>query len=280
MDVQVVDYRAPDAPARFAASLHATGFGVLTHHPIPQALVTRIYAEWLEFFQSGAKQAYATDDNGHDGYFSMAVSETAKGGGRRDLKEFFHIYPWGRYPVEVSAAARQYFELASALAGELLDWIEAQTPAAVKAGFSMPLPHMIEDSPTSLLRVLHYPPLRGDEPADALRAAAHEDINLITLLPAASEPGLQVKDQLGRWHDVPCDFGSLVVNIGDMLQEASGGYYPSTSHRVQNPSGAARRQSRLSLPFFFQPRNEVQLSPRYQAGQYLQERLRELGLQK
>ncbi|WP_296001759.1 2OG-Fe(II) oxygenase family protein [Rugamonas sp.] len=280
MDVQVVDYRAPDAPRRFVASLRATGFGVLTHHPIQQELVERIYREWLEFFQSEHKHAYAKQGGSQDGYFSMSVSEIAKGGKRRDLKEFFHIYPWGKYPAEVSPAARQYHARAGALAAELLGWIEEHSPDDVRAGFAMPLPQMIVDSPTTLLRVLHYPPLRGDEAPGALRAAAHEDINLLTLLPAASEPGLQVRDSGDRWHDVPCDFGNLVVNIGDMLQEASGGYYPSTSHRVQNPAGAARAQPRLSLPFFFQPRNEVRLSPRYLAGQYLQERLRELGLHK
>lgn len=79
--------------------------------------------------------------------------------------------------------------------------------------------------------------MTGKEEPGAIRAQAHEDINLITILPAASEPGLQVKTLDGEWQDVPCDFGNLIINIGDMLQEASGGYYPSTSHRVINPSG-------------------------------------------
>ncbi len=192
------------------------------------------------------------------------------------MKEFFHIYPWGKYPAEVSSAALDYYGLAGALGAKLLQWIDQETPADVSARFSMPLSQMITGNPSTLLRVLRYPPLQGDETPGALRAAAHEDINLITLLPAANEPGLQVKDGKGNWHDVPCDFGMLVVNIGDMLQEASAGYYPSTTHRVQNPAGAGRLQSRISLPLFIQPRNEVRLSGAYLAAQYLEERLQEL----
>ena len=77
-----------------------------------------------------------------------------------------------------------------------------------------------------------------------MRAAAHEDINMITLLPAATAPGLQVMDIAGKWYDVPCDIGTIVINSGDMLKEASGGYYPSTTHRVVNPRGPESRASR------------------------------------
>ena len=82
----------------------------------------------------------------------------------------------------------------------------------------------------------------------AIRAGAHEDINLLTVLPAANEPGLQVLTKEGEWLDVPCDFGNLIINIGDMLQEASGGYFPSTTHRVINPEGADKTKARISLP--------------------------------
>ncbi len=130
----------------------------------------------------------------------------------------------------------------------------------------------------TLLRVLHYPPLEGDEELGAIRAGAHEDINLLTVLPAANEPGLQVKTKEGDWLDVPCDFGNLIINIGDMLQEASGGYYPSTTHRVINPEGADKTKSRISLPLFLHPKPEVVLSERHTANSYLMERLRELGV--
>ena len=137
---------------------------------------------------------------------------------------------------------------------------------------------MINTSGQTLLRVLHYPPLDGSEEPDAIRAAAHEDINLLTILPAANEPGLQVKGSDGEWIDVPCDFGNLIVNIGDMLQEASGGYFPSTTHRVINPEGSDQTRSRISLPLFLHPRPDVVLSDRHSADSYLKERLRELGV--
>ena len=100
----------------------------------------------------------------------------------------------------------------------------------------------------------------------------------VDILPASNEPGLQVKAQDGSWLDVPCDFGSLIVNIGDMLQEASGHYFPSTTHRVVNPDGADMTKSRISLPLFLHPRPDVKLSERHTAGTYLQERLKELGV--
>ena len=98
------------------------------------------------------------------------------------------------------------------------------------------------------------------------------------MLPAANEPGLQVMDVNGEWMDVPCDPGQLVINVGDMLQETSGGYFPSTTHRVINPTGEGSSQSRLSLPLFLHPRPEVVLSDKHTADSYLKERLRELGV--
>ena len=278
MKFNVIDYRDRHAPQRFCESLHDTGFGVLAHHPLDQTQILQIYAEWLAFFGSEAKHRYRHDPKRLDGYFSPAVSETAKGHDQRDLKEFFHIYPWGRYPTEVSDAARRYHASGSLLAAELLSWIEACSPLEAKDAYSMPLPQMIEDSENTLLRVLHYPPLRGDEPAGALRAAPHGDINLLTLLPAASEPGLQVLDTDMAWHDVPSDLGLLIVNVGDMLEEASGHYFPSTVHRVLNPTGEGRLKSRVSLPLFLHPRREVVLSHRHTVGSYFDERMHELRI--
>ncbi len=276
MQFPIVDFTSPHAPAAFCESLHRTGFGVLKNHPLQHSLVTGIYDEWLDFFRSPAKFQYPWNAQTLDGYFSTAVSETAKGNHVKDLKEFFHIYPWGRYPLELSDAARRYYAQGSQLAATLLRWVEDHSPPEVKARYSMPLPDMIEGCQETLLRVLHYPPLSGDEPPGSERAAAHGDINLLTLLPAATEPGLQVLGKDQSWHDVPCDFGLLIVNIGDMLQEASGHYYPSTTHRVLNPSGAAAQKSRVSLPLFLHPRRDVVLSDRYTVGAYFEERMREL----
>jgi isopenicillin N synthase-like dioxygenase len=278
MDVQVVDYRAPDAAERFTRSLHETGFGVLKNHPIPQELVERIYATWLDFFNGEVKHDFAFSKETQDGYFSTAISETAKGATQKDIKEYFHVYPWGRIPESLKADAMAYYEQANALAAELLGWVERYTPPEIAKHYREPLSHMIKDSRGTLLRVLRYPPLTGNEPEGALRAAAHGDINLLTILPAANEPGLQIQGTDHQWRDVPCDFGTLAINIGDMLEEASQGYYPSTLHRVLNPTGEGAKRSRVSLPLFLHPRNDVVLSDRHTAGSYLDERLRELGV--
>lgn len=276
MHLPIVDFTSPTAQQDFCRSLHETGFGVLKNHPLDRDLVQGIYDEWLAFFHSEAKHRYPHDPARHDGYFSPSVSETAKNHSKKDVKEFFHIYPWGRYPSEVSDAARRYHDLGSDLARTLLQWVDDHSPAEVKAGYSMPLPRMLDGSDHTLLRVLHYPPLTGQEEPGAVRAAAHGDINLLTILPAATEPGLQVLGKDGAWHDVPCDFGLLIVNIGDMLEEASGHYYPSTVHRVLNPTGEAAKKSRISLPLFLHPRRDVVLSERYTVGSYFDERMREL----
>ena len=278
MQVQVVDYRAPGAAQKFTQSLHETGFGVLTNHPIQQALVENIYAKWLAFFNSEEKHQFAFSKETQDGYFSTAISETAKGSTQKDIKEYFHVYPWGRVPAALKADADSYYAQANALAEELLGWVEQYTPPEIAKLYREPLSNMIRGSTHTLLRVLRYPPLTGDEPIGSIRAAAHGDINLLTILPAANEPGLQVQGKDGAWHDVPCDFGTLTINIGDMLQEASQGYYPSTQHRVVNPTGEGAKKSRVSLPLFLHPRNDVVLSDRYTAHSYLQERLRELGV--
>lgn len=282
MQVRVVDYRAADAAEQFTRSLHETGFGVLVNHPLPQSLVEKIYTDWLAFFNGDAgsddKQRFAFSKETQDGYFSSEISETAKGHTQKDIKEYFHVYPWGRIPESLRADAMRYYEIANGLAAELLSWVERHTPPDIARNYREPLSNMIHDSRLTLLRVLRYPPLTGQEPAGSLRAAAHGDINLLTILPAANEPGLQVQTQAGDWVDVPGDFGMLIINIGDMLQEASQGYYPSTQHRVVNPTGEGATKSRVSLPLFLHPREDVVLSDRYTAHEYLEERLRELGV--
>jgi len=279
MQVDVVDFQAADAPQAFTESLHNTGFAVLVNHPLPPSLVQGIYDEWLDFFNTEAKYAYRYDVENQNGYFGPDVSETAKGNTVRDIKEFFHVYPWGRYPSTVSDAALRYAEQATEIARTLLSWVEAHTPASVSAQFSRPLNQMLDGSTRTLLRVLRYPPLTGNEPAGAVRAAAHEDINLLTVLPASNESGLQVRDINGIWHDVPCDYGSMAVNCGDMLALASGGYYPSTTHRVLNPTGDSAMRSRLSVPLFLHPADDVILAEGRTAFEFLHERIAELRSQ-
>jgi len=271
-----VDYGADNADERFVASLHETGFGVLRNHPIAESTVNAIYQHWAGFFASEDKHQFLFDPEKFDGFFPTSMAEAAKGNSVRDLKEYYHFYPWGRCPDTLKPELDSYYQESVDFAATLLGWVEKHTPSEVAAGFPHPLSKMIPGSSQSLLRVLHYPPLPEDVDPSAIRASAHEDINLLTLLPAANEPGLQVQTREGTWLDVPCDFGNLIINVGDMLQEASAGYFPSTTHRVINPEGHNTRKSRISLPLFLHPRPEVVLSERYTAGAYLEERLREL----
>ena len=164
------------------------------------------------------------------------------------------------------------------ISGTLLSWVEDNCPGEVKNSFSQPLSEMINNSPLNMLRIIHYPPLRATDSPQAVRAAAHEDINLLTILCAATSPGLQASDINGNWFDVPTDPGMIVVNTGDMLQMATNGYFPSTTHRVINPSNDESETSRLSMPLFLHPHEHVQLSKTHTAGRYLTERLEEIGL--
>ncbi|NQZ33402.1 MAG: isopenicillin N synthase family oxygenase [Oceanospirillaceae bacterium] len=276
--LEAIDYQDPKASEKFVASLRETGFGVIKNHPINRDLVQSIYDDWQVFFDSTEKNDYVYNKGPQDGFFPASLAESAKGQTVKDIKEYYHYYPWGKCPSELKPKLSQYYQEARSFAAILLDWVEKHSPANVSDGYSQSLSSMIEQSEQSLLRVLHYPPLAGDEEPNAIRAAAHEDINLLTVLPAASEPGLQVLSKSGDWLDVPCEFGYLIINIGDMLQEASGQYFPSTTHRVINPDGADMKKSRISLPLFLHPNPEVVLSDKYTAGSYLHERLTELGV--
>lgn len=278
MKLEAIDYTAANAAEMFVESLRSTGFGVLKNHPIQQATVRSIYQNWQDFFNSDEKDSFLFERDTQDGFFPISVSETAKGFKKKDIKEYYHFYPWGKCPSTLQRQASDYYKSATNLASELLAWVEQYSPAEVAKLYREPLSNMIQGTEQSLLRILHYPPLTGSEEPDAIRAAAHEDINLLTILPAANEPGLQVKGTGDEWLDVPSDFGNLIINIGDMLQEASGGYFPSTTHRVVNPAGADMSKSRISLPLFLHPRPDVILSDRHTADSYLKERLKELGV--
>ncbi len=278
MKLKAVDFTSENAEKEFVESLRTTGFGVLKNHPVSQDKVNAIYDSWQTFFNSSQKRDFLYKKETQDGFFPSEISEVAKGQTVKDIKEYYHYYPWGQCPAELKQQLSDYYQEATELASTLLGWVEKHSPSDIVGRYREPLSGMIENSQQTLLRVLHYPPLKGDEDAGAIRAAAHEDINLLTILPAANEPGLQVQSSDGEWLDVPCDFGNLIVNIGDMLQETSGGYFPSTSHRVINPEGTDFNKSRISLPLFLHPRPEVTLSDQHTAGSYLTERLRELGV--
>lgn len=276
MHIQTVDYRAPNAAQALAQSLHETGFAVLANHPITATKIDTIYARWASFFASDEKQDYLRDPVHQDGYFPFK-SEHAKDAREKDLKEFYHVYPWGRVPESLVDETRAFYADLVGLGTELLGWLDNQLPADIAKKLSAPLQDMMAGSEQSLLRILHYPPVAKDDRVAAIRAAAHEDINLITLLVAGSQPGLQAKDTQGQWHEVPCDPGMITINNGDMLALASDNYFPSTTHRVVNPDENSN-QSRYSMPMFLHPRPDVALKPDFSADQFLQERLKQIGL--
>jgi isopenicillin N synthase-like dioxygenase len=279
MEVLKVKYGSPNAAEKFCESLTQTGFAVVTDHPISFDLVHRVYEDWARFFNSKEKHDFTFKPEQQSGYFPFR-SENAKDSPIKDLKEFFHVYPRSKLPEFLSENTWKLYNELCSLGGEMLNWVQTASPESIRKGFSMPLPGMIDDSEENLLRVIHYPPLQGTEEEGAIRAAAHEDINLITLLCSATASGLEVQDTAGNWHEVPCDPGSIAINAGDMLQLASGGYYKSTTHRVVNPTGAAAKQPRYSMPLFLHPRSEVLLGQEMTAGQYLKQRLLEIGLLK
>lgn len=280
MTPDVVDFTSPDAPARFTESLRTTGFAVVTNHPLPWDLVQGIYAEWEGFFASGDAERYTVGPDNQEGYFPPKISETAKGRQVRDLKEFFHVYPWSeKYPDEVSRDALRYRDIATEVAATLLSWIDAHIPNEVEERLSMPVAEMLEGNSRTLLRILRYPPLEGDVPEGAVRAAAHEDINLLTVLPASNESGLELLGSDGEWYAVPCDPGSLAVNCGEMLDRATGGYLPATTHRVVNPAGEAAHRSRMSMPLFLAAADDVIIDDGRTAAELLAERIAELRSQ-
>jgi isopenicillin N synthase-like dioxygenase len=246
-------------------------------------LIKDVFAEWEGFFNSPDKDKYLYNNDTQDGLFPRKVSEVAVGYSVKDIKEFFHFYPWGQYPAELSDKTKQLRKQMVEIAHTLLQWVEDNLSDEIKAKLSEPLTKMIdmpESSTSTLMRILHYPPLTGSEEDGAVRAAAHGDINLLTVLVAASQAGLQVKDSEGKWHDVPVDPGMLAVNIGDMLEEATNGYYKSTLHQVINPTDEGKHRSRYSIPLFLHARDNVVLSERYTAGQFLHQRLVSLGIKK
>lgn len=280
MQVSQVDFLASDANEQFTRSLRDTGFAVIRNHPIDYKLVESVFAEWAAFFASENKENYLYNNDTQDGFFPMRVSETAVGYSVKDIKEFFHYYPWGIYPKELSDNSRLLFSQMNQVAHQLLIWIENSLPESIRKKLTEPLASMVEDSNLNLMRILHYPPLTGNETEGAIRAGAHGDINLLTVLVAASQSGLQVKGADGQWLDVPVDPGMLSINIGDMLETVTEGYYKSTLHQVINPLDETRHNSRYSIPLFLHPRDDVKLTAVKTAGEFLDERLRMLGVKK
>ena len=221
-------------------------------------------------------RAYTVGPDNQEGYFPPKIAETAKGRTVRDLKEFFHVYPWSeKYPSEVSNDAMRYRDIATDVASTLLGWVDANIPSEVAEKLSRPVADMLTGNSRTLLRILRYPPLEGDAPEGAVRAA-HEDINLLTVLPASNETGLELLGADGKWYEVPCDPGSIAVNCGEMLDRATEGYLPATTHRVVNPIGEAAHRARMSMPLFLAAADDVIITDGRTAEELLAERIAEL----
>ena len=272
--ILAIDPKQANAAQQFAKSLRETGFAVIKDHNIAMADIAAMYNVWANYFANDAKYNDATEMDDPSGYFGYK-SENAKGVTQKDLKEFYHVYQKNALPAGVQAVTRKFQAQMIALGNLLLSWLDHVTPQDIKSQLSMPFADMTKDSQGHLLRVLHYPPVPDDIERGAVRAAAHGDINLITLLVTGSKPGLQACNINGDWHDIPCGTGYITVNAGDMLEQASHNYYPSTLHRVINPPKQENR-SRYSLPLFMHPRPEVRLNQQT-AGEFLEERLAEIG---
>lgn len=289
MKIATVDFKDPKAPQEFVRSLKETGFAVIKNHNVPADLFKTVHQEWEAFFASEDKKKYLFNPKDQTGFFPFK-SENAKDSPIKDLKEFYHLYSSGHIPKEMSQKTWELRDQLNNVGSVLLEWIQDNLPEDVRSKLLEPLPNQIKGSDHTLFRFLHYPPLPKTAEEGAVRAAAHEDINLITILSTAVGPGgessigaktgLEVKDIHGNWYEVESDPNSLIINCGDMLQLATGGYLISTTHQVKNPSGEGSKLPRYSCPLFIHPRPDVLLAPNKTAGQYLEERLKEIGLKK
>jgi isopenicillin N synthase-like dioxygenase len=279
------------------------GFAVLADHGLPQDKVDAAIAQMKAFFAlpEEVKRKYKLPVAGQRGYTPFGI-ETAKGAQHFDLKEFWHVgrqlppghpfrdhMPDNVWPdAELPEFREKVQWLYDALDARGLKVLEA---IAVYLGLERNFFDDKVDVGNSILRLLHYPPVPKDGPH--IRAGAHEDINVITLLLGAEEAGLEVKDRDGRWIAINPPPGALVCNIGDMLQRLTNDRLPSTTHRVVNPAPERRGFARYSTPFFLHFNSDylIETLPncvdaahpdRYPepitADTYLQERLREIKL--
>lgn len=269
MDVKVCNLRGKDFEDSFIHSIMNTGFAVITHHGIDERIIRESQAGWREFFLSPKdyKEFFINEEDSNMGYKGFK-SETAVGFEKPDLKEFFHYKLGANIPDELFVITRKLFMQLEDVGLQLLSTIDESNHNMTTYADDC------ANSQTTLLRSLYYPAMDFSAEKDAVRAAAHGDINHITLLVAASAPGLQVKDLSGKWHDVPYEENSLTMNVGDMLQLASQGMYKSTTHRVINPPD--NNSDRISMPLFIHPKPETILAPGYTAKQFLDDRIAEI----
>lgn len=243
-------------------SFEEYGFAVIRDHGIPADLIARAEELSKAFFAlpDEVKRAYHIPGGGGARGYTPFGTEKAKDAQVHDLKEFWHVgrtlpegHPLADYmapnlwPREV-AEFRETFEALYAA----FEQAGARVLEAIALHLGLPqgwFAKTVEDG-NSVMRLLHYPPLTGADAEGAIRAAAHGDINTITLLLGAEEAGLELLTASGEWKAIEVPEGALVVNIGDMLDRLTNGRLRSTTHRVVNPRGQAAYRSRYSMPFF------------------------------
>jgi len=315
--LDLADFTSGD-PGKKAAFVQALGqaynnigFVAIKNHGLTEELQNKLYAIIKDFFQLAdeVKLQYERPEIGFQRGYTGKGKEHAKGRNTGDLKEFYHVgqeledipdsdpvketYPQNVWPEETP----EFKEIAL----EVYKTIEKAGKEMLKAiALYLELPEDYFEEKVrhgnSILRQIHYFPIENPEevPADAVRAAEHGDINLITLLMGASADGLQVLRKDGKWIPITALPDQLVVNVGDMLERLTNHKLKSTIHRVVNPAREKMNSSRYSIPFFMHPRSEMDLSclencvdenhPKQfedaTAGEFLDERLRELGLKK
>lgn len=290
----------------FGEGLREFGFVSIEDHGVDQGLIRRTYEDVARFFElpREVKQRYEIPGGmGQRGYTGFG-KEHAKNRTIGDLKEFWHVgrelpnghrnlptYGTNVWPVEVPTFRENTLGLFEALDRAAATMLEALADwfGSPKSTFR----DMAQDG-NSVLRLIHYPPLGNQFEPGAVRAAEHEDINLITLLCEATASGLEILTRDGQWLSVDTKPGQIVVDSGDMLSRVTNELIPSTTHRVVNPGSSAEDVTRYSMPFFVHPYPECMLqslqeaekmgaAPKYApitADDFLRQRLREIGLLK
>lgn len=297
LDISVFDKDRSRFVDELGRAYREWGFAGITGHGIDTSVIKEALKAAESFFAlpEDTKKHYVLPAGSARGFTPFGV-EIAKDARHSDLKEFFHIGRevneegkniWPTETPDFEVAFRRLYQELDTLAHRLLSGM------ALSLGLDAAYFEPRVNTGDSILRVLHYPPITDVEIPN-LRAAAHEDINLITLLAGSEQAGLEVLSRKGEWVPISMIEGTIVCNVGDMLQRLTNKRMPSTTHRVANPKGDLARVSRYSIPFFMHPNSDMSLDALPQcideqhpkefaaitAGEYLQERLREIGLLK
>ncbi len=285
------------------SALREVGFFALTRHQISHDLIQKSYQQLATLFAMSPEQKSSFEIaglKGQRGYTSFG-KEHAKDSKAPDLKEFWHVgqepdasvptllsYPPNVWPSDLPEFKSTMTEVFSRLETCALAILEA---CALYIKQDVTLIRDMAVHGNSILRLIHYPPIPSDSHPASIRAAAHEDINLITLLIEATASGLEILGRDGKWIPVTTPKECIIVDAGDMLQNLTNGFFKSTTHRVVNPNNS--RERRYSMPFFVHARGEVALDPldccieatggiqefpNIKADAYLMQRLKEIGL--